>query len=53
MSEFAETLPQNMEYLEKNAEILDMTSLNAFLKQTKKIEIKYVQNIEIISCFLF
>ena len=38
MSEFAETLLQNMEYLENNAEILDITSLNVFLKKTKKFQ---------------
>ena len=38
MSEFAETVLQNIEYLQDNVEVLDMTSLQAFLKKTKKIE---------------
>ena len=42
MSEFAETLLQSIEYLEDNAEVLDMTSLQAFLKKTEKIE-SYLQ----------
>ena len=32
ISEFPETVIQNTEYLEKNADFLDMTSLNAFIK---------------------
>ena len=36
--EFFETLLQNIDYLENNADILGMTSLNDFINKTRKIE---------------
>ena len=38
ISEFSETLLENIAYLENNAEILDMVSLNAFIKKTRRFE---------------
>ena len=36
--EWSETVIQNIEYLEKNADFLHMTSLNSFIKKTKNFE---------------
>ena len=38
MSEFAETVPLNLNYIEEHLEILEKESINAFIKKTKKIE---------------
>ena len=38
ISEFAETVPVNLKYVEENHEILDRDSVDAFIKKTKKIE---------------
>lgn len=38
MSEFAETVPFNLKYIEEHLEILKKESINAFIKKKKKIE---------------
>ena len=38
ISEFAETVPINLKYVEDNIEILDRESIQAFVKKTRKIE---------------
>ena len=38
VSEFAETVPINLKYIEEHLDILDKESIYAFIKKTKKIE---------------
>ena len=38
ISEFAETIPVKLKYVEENLEILDTQSISAFIRKTKKIE---------------
>ena len=38
ISEFAETVPANLQYVEENLEILDEESILTFIRKTKKIE---------------
>ena len=47
ISEFAETIIENVDYLKRNASILDMTSLNAFITKTKRID-KYLRILDSI-----
>ena len=41
ISEFAETIIKNVQYIEENANILDPKSIQGFVKKAKKIE-KYL-----------
>ena len=38
ISEFAETIPANLQYVEENINILDEESISAFIRKTRKIE---------------
>ena len=38
ISEFAETVQQNLHYIRDNADIIDATAISAFVKKTEKIE---------------
>ena len=38
ISEFTETVPANLQYVEENLEILDKESISVFKRKTKKIE---------------
>ena len=38
ISEFAETTPANLQYVEDNINILDKKSISAFIRKTRKIE---------------
>ena len=38
ISEFAETVLANLQYVEENLEVLDKESISAFIRKTKKIE---------------
>ena len=38
ISEFTETVPANLQYVEETLEILDKESISAFIRKTKKIE---------------
>ena len=38
ISEFAEIIPANLQYVEENINILDKESISAFIRKTRKIE---------------
>ena len=38
ISEFAETIPAKLQYVEDNINILDKESISAFIRKTRKIE---------------
>ena len=38
ISEFAETVQQNLHYIRDNAEIIDQRAISAFVKKTEKLE---------------